>query len=81
MTAIHRLNGNVEKEKFEDALKALINRHEMLRTSFQLLNDQPVQRVHEELDFEVDYFDISEVEVKVEDEEGTRGLAPLPIQG
>ncbi|MGD2088255.1 MAG: amino acid adenylation domain-containing protein [Candidatus Aminicenantes bacterium] len=64
MTAIHRMNGSVEKEKFEDALNALINRHEMLRTSFQIIDDQAVQRVHEEVNFEIEYYQV-EVEKKV----------------
>jgi len=86
MTALHQLQGLVEKEKFEQALNALIKRHESLRTSFQLIDGEPVQRIHEKVEFRIDYNDLDrtrvEVKVKVEEErsprlERTRGLAPL----
>ncbi|UCH92862.1 MAG: amino acid adenylation domain-containing protein [Candidatus Aminicenantes bacterium] len=57
MTQLHQLAGNVKKEKFEDALKALIERHETLRTCFQLIGGQPVQRIHDEVEFEIEYYD------------------------
>jgi len=53
MTAVHRLEGNLDKEKFEESVKMLIKRHETLRTSFQSINGRPVQRVHEEMEFEI----------------------------
>jgi amino acid adenylation domain-containing protein len=57
MTALHQLEGYVEKERFEHALNALIERHESLRTSFQLISSQPVQRIHEKVEFEINYHD------------------------
>jgi amino acid adenylation domain-containing protein len=78
MTAIHRLNGSVEKKKFEDALNQLIKRHETLRTAFVLINGQPVQRVQEEVKFEIEYHKVEEKRSSYL--EGTRGLAPLPIE-
>ncbi|MCP5106412.1 MAG: non-ribosomal peptide synthetase, partial [bacterium] len=44
----------------------LMKRHECLRTSFRLVNDEPVQRVHdfEELEFDVDYYDLSAANVE-----------------
>ncbi|NIM13335.1 MAG: hypothetical protein GTO45_14575, partial [Candidatus Aminicenantes bacterium] len=53
MTVVHRLEGNLDKEKFAGSVKILIQRHETLRTSFQSINGQPVQRVHEEVEFEI----------------------------
>ncbi|MDQ1354132.1 MAG: surfactin/lichenysin synthetase, partial [Acidobacteriota bacterium] len=52
-----RLDGRAFKEKFETALKGMIHRHESLRTSFELVDGKPVQRVHawEEAAFEVEY--------------------------
>ncbi|MCP5103050.1 MAG: amino acid adenylation domain-containing protein, partial [bacterium] len=39
--------------KLESTFKALIRRHESLRTSFVMVDDQPVQRVHDEVEFEI----------------------------
>ncbi|UCH94096.1 MAG: amino acid adenylation domain-containing protein [Candidatus Aminicenantes bacterium] len=62
MAAIHQLEGHVEKEKFEEALNALIKRHETLRTSFQLIDSQPgpIQRIHEKVEFKIDYYSATE---------------------
>ncbi|UCH93274.1 MAG: AMP-binding protein, partial [Candidatus Aminicenantes bacterium] len=73
------LEGQLDRGHFEKTFRQLIRRHESLRTSFHIVKDEPVQRICEcdEVEFEIEYYDISEVEV--EEEEGTGGLAPLPI--
>jgi hypothetical protein len=40
--------GNINKEKLEDTFRRLIKRHESLRTSFNLLMEEPVQKIHDE---------------------------------
>jgi amino acid adenylation domain-containing protein len=78
---ILQLRGNVDKERFKVVFQALIGRHEILRTSFHLIDNQPVQIVHDEVEFEIEYYDLYrtqvEVKVKVEEKEGTGRLAPL----
>jgi amino acid adenylation domain-containing protein len=81
MSQVLRLAGQWEKEELEDYFQQLIRRHESLRTSFHVKDTQPVQRVHDAVEFEIEYYQV-EVKVKVEEErssrlEGTRGLAPL----
>jgi len=67
-----------------ETFNKMIKRHASLRTSFHMVDDTPVQVVHDEVGFEIEYKKV-EVEVKVEEEEqpslleGTRGLAPLPL--
>ncbi|MGD2085119.1 MAG: condensation domain-containing protein [Candidatus Aminicenantes bacterium] len=51
------VEGKLEKEPIERAFSALINRHETLRTSFQVIDRQPVQRIHDQVAFEVEYHD------------------------
>lgn len=47
------LSQTMEIEKMEETFIKLINRHESLRTSFHLLDDEPVQRVHNSVDFKL----------------------------
>ncbi|MGD2084987.1 MAG: amino acid adenylation domain-containing protein [Candidatus Aminicenantes bacterium] len=64
------LSGEFDRDKFTVAFRRLIVRHESLRTSFHIVEDEPVQRIEEEVEFKF----------TIEDYEGTRGLAPLPIE-
>ena len=50
-----RIKGSAEMEKIEEAFRLLIERHEILRTSFLLEDDQVRQVVHEEIDFHLEY--------------------------
>ncbi|MCP5054814.1 MAG: amino acid adenylation domain-containing protein, partial [bacterium] len=43
-----------DKGKLESIFKVLIARHESLRTSFHLVNDEPMQRVHGDVAFRVE---------------------------
>ncbi|MGE5343722.1 MAG: amino acid adenylation domain-containing protein [Candidatus Omnitrophota bacterium] len=49
------LDGAIDKEKFEDTFRRVIRRHESLRTSFHLINNEPVQRIQHTVEFEIDY--------------------------
>ncbi|MCP5047949.1 MAG: amino acid adenylation domain-containing protein, partial [bacterium] len=43
-------------ETLEAAFKKLIDRHESLRTSFHMIDNQPVQKVHDDVEFEIEFF-------------------------
>src|SRR5699024_4793845 len=45
------LEGSLEYQHLERAIQKLIRRHESLRTSFEVVNGEPVQIVHREMDF------------------------------
>jgi amino acid adenylation domain-containing protein len=78
------LTQEFSRKKLENSIKKLIKRHESLRTSFHIVNNNPVQKINKDFNFEITYFDFKtsrvEVDVKVDDIEGTRGLAPLPSE-
>ncbi|UCH98087.1 MAG: non-ribosomal peptide synthetase, partial [Candidatus Aminicenantes bacterium] len=42
------LEGTIDKIRLQNTLNRLIRRHESLRTSFVLVNEEPVQRIHRE---------------------------------
>ena len=47
----------VEREKLEAVFKQLIVRHESLRTAFEIVNEEPVQRIYQDLDIKIEYFE------------------------
>jgi amino acid adenylation domain-containing protein len=47
------VEGNLDADSVEAVINQLIKRHEVLRTSFQLLDEVPVQRIHKDVDFKV----------------------------
>ncbi|MDQ1350780.1 MAG: hypothetical protein QG657_1082, partial [Acidobacteriota bacterium] len=53
MPMVIPLTKGFNRQQLETALKALIDRHESLRTSFTVIEDEPVQRVHDEVDFKI----------------------------
>ncbi|MCP5054527.1 MAG: amino acid adenylation domain-containing protein, partial [bacterium] len=55
MPEIMLLEGLMEKEKFHAAFKQMIRRHESLRTSFHMVEGEPVQKVHDHLEFEIEF--------------------------
>jgi amino acid adenylation domain-containing protein len=53
------LEGNVNTGTLETVFKKLISRHESLRTSFETIKGEPVQRIQEDVEFEIEYLNIS----------------------
>jgi acyl carrier protein len=49
------LAGSLDREKLEETFRQLIYRHESLRTSFEYINGEPVQVVHDNVEFGVFY--------------------------
>ncbi len=48
------LKGRLDRQRVERALRRLIDRHEALRSSFELRDNRPVQIVHETVDFQIE---------------------------
>ncbi len=56
------LEGNLEKSKLEATFNRLIHRHESLRTSFHMIEGEPVQQVHDKVDFSLECYDLERTE-------------------
>jgi acyl transferase domain-containing protein/acyl carrier protein len=54
-----KLEGKLDVPQFMKALEQIVQRHESFRTSFHLLGEKTVQMVHEEVDFKVEYHDLT----------------------
>ncbi|PQP84731.1 non-ribosomal peptide synthetase [Paenibacillus sp. PCH8] len=64
MSGMTILVGRLERNPFEAALKGLIARHEVLRTGFEMVDGEPVQRIYRDLEFAVEYTKATESETK-----------------
>jgi tyrocidine synthetase-3 len=68
------LGAEVDKKKLGDTIRCLIDHHESFRTSFEMINGLPVQRIHYpgDVDFEIEYHHLKEKNVD-------RGLAAADV--
>ena len=69
-----RLKGPLSAAAMRDAINAIIRRHEVLRTTFRLENDRPVQEIATELVIDVPVIDISHLPLETREDEA-RSLA------
>ncbi|QNU68230.1 amino acid adenylation domain-containing protein [Ruminiclostridium herbifermentans] len=49
-----QIEGILDTERFINAFKLLVDRHESLRTSFEIIDGEPVQKISEKLEFNMD---------------------------
>ncbi len=51
ITGISLIEGVLDFKRFEEAFQTLLQRHEVLRTSFQIIGNELVQKIHPDIDF------------------------------
>jgi amino acid adenylation domain-containing protein len=51
------LDNEPDIERLEETFRKLIKRHESFRTSFMVVDDIPVQKIHHQVDFKLEYHD------------------------
>ncbi|NKQ19010.1 type I polyketide synthase [Brevibacillus laterosporus] len=61
-TATVLLEGELDGKRLEQAFMKLIQRHEVFRTSIQMIDDEPKQCIHDKVDFELTYIEAEETE-------------------
>ncbi|MCK4258362.1 MAG: amino acid adenylation domain-containing protein [Halanaerobiales bacterium] len=64
MPFINILTGKLDQEKLAETFKHLIKRHESFRTSFIVVDGEPVQKIIEKVEFAIEYFNANEEEAK-----------------
>jgi len=60
MPLIVTLVGNLDREKLENAFQQLIQRHESFRTAFETVENEPVQKIYQSVDFQAGFFEATE---------------------
>ncbi|MCX7920707.1 MAG: amino acid adenylation domain-containing protein [Clostridia bacterium] len=54
------VDGKLDRERFEETFKALINRHDVFRTSFEFIDGNPVQKIERHVEFSMRYIELDE---------------------
>ncbi len=57
------IEGELDIAAMEQAFRTLIKRHESLRTSFTTIDGEPIQRIHDNVDFKISCFKTTEDKV------------------
>ncbi|EPY04511.1 bacitracin synthetase 3, partial [Paenibacillus alvei TS-15] len=73
MPGVYAVEGPLATERLEQAFRALIARHESLRTSFEMVDGEPVQRVHDQVPFVVERKRLTQVESRLFKAETSQG--------
>lgn len=63
LTEVMLFNGDLDTKRFEDAVRKLIKRHEIFRTTYELVDGEAVQKIHNDVDFCVEHLVIDESEI------------------
>jgi amino acid adenylation domain-containing protein len=71
MPMVFAISGPIEFLRYQAAFQALVDRHEALRTSFQLVGEEPVQRVAATLDFRLEHVRLNGIDLE---EDGVQAL-------
>ncbi|MGE5339957.1 MAG: amino acid adenylation domain-containing protein, partial [Candidatus Omnitrophota bacterium] len=68
------LEGTLDISRIDGAFRSLVQRHDSFRTSFCEINDVPMQRIHRDAPFVVEYFEL------IKPETATSHEAPLTVK-
>ncbi|WJM07716.1 non-ribosomal peptide synthetase [Paenibacillus sp. PK1-4R] len=58
------LKGALDRARFEETFRKLVARHEMLRTGFEMVDGEASQRVYQDVNFAVEFYQADEQEVE-----------------
>ncbi|WP_051541403.1 non-ribosomal peptide synthetase [Caldalkalibacillus mannanilyticus] len=81
MPSVLSITGRLEQNKVQTAFQELIKRHDTLRTSFEMIDGQPVQRIYQNVEFQLSfiYVDEDQVEQRIRETIKPFHLAQAPL--
>lgn len=59
-----KVEGELDRDKLEQVFRTIVERHEALRTSFEMVGGKAVQKVHSHVDFSIRHLKVSPMLVK-----------------
>ncbi|MCP4216967.1 MAG: amino acid adenylation domain-containing protein, partial [bacterium] len=59
MSGLMTVEGHLDRLQFQETFEKLVRRHEAFRTSFDIMDGEPVQRIHQHLDFQVEFHEVA----------------------
>ncbi|MCP4152585.1 MAG: AMP-binding protein, partial [bacterium] len=62
MPEIIPIGQNAQLQKLEETFIQIIKRHESLRTSFHFIDEQPVQKIHNDVEFKIEQYEITDAD-------------------
>jgi amino acid adenylation domain-containing protein len=68
LPAVMILEGELERYRLEKTFGELISRYESLRTSFEVIDEAPVQKIHKGVEFGIDFYPDTGTKVEVKEE-------------
>jgi amino acid adenylation domain-containing protein/FkbH-like protein len=77
---VTRMSGQLDIDALEESLRAVVRRHESLRTTFQVMDDEPVQVITPDLPVKIILLDVSHLPTLEEREAEARRLANEEIR-
>jgi len=57
----------LERPRLKNVFQQLIERHEILKTSFEMKDGEPIQRIHHRVPFEIEYYDMAGTRGEIQD--------------
>lgn len=66
LTQILKIVGAFDKERFLNVFKQIAQRHECLRTSFEIIDGEPVQIIHSDIDINAEYVEMEGTEADID---------------
>jgi amino acid adenylation domain-containing protein len=77
-----KIVGSLDKERLADVFKKLTQRHESLRTTFEIIDGNPVQKIHDSVDFVIEESQIAQgddIEAVIKEFVKPYDLSKLPL--